>query len=318
MKHRQAWRIERAEPGATGGEAQSSKLKAQGKLQGSSSSDIVTELGAWSLVSTKHPVLLADLVKVRAVRAGASDSLSSVRNGGEEALRKFGPLAMVRHPSPRPSPRSCLTGRGRRTHYLLQRSGHGLSQQLMAMAATPASVTSRPAPPCPVPLSLAPGFSRVLRERRHANHFNGFSPSARETAAAVVGRSLPNTRLNRLCENVAADVRRRMGRARNAGKSASSRRRLQGSNGVFTQSVKPGANERAAAGLEKCGSLAHPERGTAIASPRKYPPTLMELGAWSLPLSFELWALSFARRVDSASRHENSRRSFANHAPAAT
>ena len=195
MKHRQAWRIERAEPGATGGEAQSSKLKAQGKLQGSSSSDIVTELGAWSLVSTKHPVLLADLVKVRAVRAGASDSLSSVRNGGEEALRKFGPLAMVRHPSPRPSPRSCLTGRGRRTHYLLQRSGHGLSQQLMAMAATPASVTSRPAPPCPVPLSLAPGFSRVLRERRHANHFNGFSPSARETAAAGVGRSLPNTRL---------------------------------------------------------------------------------------------------------------------------
>ena len=40
--------------------------------------------------------------------------------------------AMVGHPSPRPSPRSCLTGRGRRTRCSLRRFRHGLSQRLIA------------------------------------------------------------------------------------------------------------------------------------------------------------------------------------------
>ncbi len=74
--------------------------------------------------------------KVRAVRTGASGSLSSVRNGGEgrgeEALCNIGPLAVVKHPSPRPSPRSCLTGRGRRTRCLVPQSRHELTQRLMA------------------------------------------------------------------------------------------------------------------------------------------------------------------------------------------
>ena len=76
------------------------------------------------------------LAKMRAVRAGASGSLSSIRNGGagcgEEALRKVGPFVMVKHPSPLPSPRSCLTGRGRRTRCLLPRSRDELSQRLIA------------------------------------------------------------------------------------------------------------------------------------------------------------------------------------------
>ncbi len=78
---------------------------------------------------------LSVFAKVRAVRTGTSGSLSSVRNGGEgrgeEALCNVGALAMVKHPSPRPSPRSCLTGRGRRTRYLLQRSRHERSQLSM-------------------------------------------------------------------------------------------------------------------------------------------------------------------------------------------
>ena len=75
------------------------------------------------------------VAKTCPVRLGVSGSLSSVRNGGEgwgeEALRRVGPLASVGHPSPRPSPRSCLTGRGRRTCCLLQRSWHDLSQRLI-------------------------------------------------------------------------------------------------------------------------------------------------------------------------------------------
>ena len=40
-------------------------------------------------------------------------------------------LASVGHPSPRPSPRSCLTGRGRRPRYSLRRLRHKLSQRLI-------------------------------------------------------------------------------------------------------------------------------------------------------------------------------------------
>ena len=80
--------------------------------------------------SPAHDVSI--FAKVRAVRTGAAGSLSSVWNEGEgwgeEALRTVGPLAMVKHPSPR----SCLTGRGRRTRFLLQRFRHELSQQLIA------------------------------------------------------------------------------------------------------------------------------------------------------------------------------------------
>ena len=79
---------------------------------------------------------LSILAQLRAVRTETSVFLSSVRNGeegrGEEALRKVGAPATVKHPSPHPSPRSCLTGRGRRTRYLLQRSLHELSQRLLA------------------------------------------------------------------------------------------------------------------------------------------------------------------------------------------
>ena len=78
------------------------------------------------------PPCLSVLAKVRTVRTWASVSLSSVRNGGEgrgeAALRNVRPLVMVKHPAPR----SCLTGRGRRTRYLSQRSRHELSQRLIA------------------------------------------------------------------------------------------------------------------------------------------------------------------------------------------
>ena len=40
-------------------------------------------------------------------------------------------FARVGHPSPRPSPRSCLTGRGRRTRFSLRRLRHELSQRLI-------------------------------------------------------------------------------------------------------------------------------------------------------------------------------------------
>ena len=53
----------------------------------------------------------------------------------------------------------------------------------------------------------------------------------------------PDTRLNSLCENVAAEVTRRRLRPRNTPESASSRRRLPRAVGVFTQSVRPGANK---------------------------------------------------------------------------
>ena len=45
------------------------------------------------------------------------------------------------------------------------------------------------------PLSLAPGFSRVLPGRGQENRFNGLSRCVRETAEAIVGCSIPNTRL---------------------------------------------------------------------------------------------------------------------------
>ena len=81
------------------------------------------------------PNEISVFAKVRAVRTGASVSLSSVRNGGEgrgeEALRNVRPLEMVKHPSPRPSPRSCLTGRGRRTRYSFWPFRHAPSQRLI-------------------------------------------------------------------------------------------------------------------------------------------------------------------------------------------
>ena len=79
--------------------------------------------------------LVSVFAKVRAVRTRASGSLSSVRNGGEgrgeEALRNRDTVRMGRHPSPRPAPRSCLTGRGRRTRYSARRFRHELSQRLI-------------------------------------------------------------------------------------------------------------------------------------------------------------------------------------------
>ena len=92
---------------------------------------------------------LSVCAKARAVRTETSVSLSSVRNGGEgrgeEALRNIRPLALVTHPSPRPSPRSCLTGRGRRTRSLSQRSRHELSQRFIAPPAWPfPPLTSNP------------------------------------------------------------------------------------------------------------------------------------------------------------------------------
>ncbi len=75
--------------------------------------------------------------KVRAVRTVASISLSPVRNGGEgwgeEVLRhgEARPFAIVGHPSPRPSPRSCLTGRGRRTRCSLWQFRREFSHRLI-------------------------------------------------------------------------------------------------------------------------------------------------------------------------------------------
>ena len=66
---------------------------------------------------------------------------------------------------------------------------------LLAMAATHDSETPRTAARSPVPLSLAPGFSRVLPGRCHENRFNGFSRCVRQTAEAVVDPFIANTRL---------------------------------------------------------------------------------------------------------------------------
>ena len=91
--------------------------------------------GAASRSRWRTPSAASVFAKVCAVRTGVSGSLSSVRNGGqgrrEEAFRTIGPLAMVKHPSPRPSPRSCLAGRGRRTRFLLRRFLHDLTQRLI-------------------------------------------------------------------------------------------------------------------------------------------------------------------------------------------
>ena len=64
-------------------------------------------------------------------------------------------------------------------------------------------------------------------------------------AVAAVGRLCG---LKSLCENVAAEVTRRMELTRNAGKSASSRRRLRACGGLFTQARK-------AALLSGCGAV---------------------------------------------------------------
>ena len=42
-------------------------------------------------------------------------------------------LAKVGHPSPQPSPRSCLTGRGRRTRYSVWQFRNELSQRLIVV-----------------------------------------------------------------------------------------------------------------------------------------------------------------------------------------
>ena len=66
---------------------------------------------------------------------------------------------------------------------------------LLAKAATQDPEISRFFAAASAPLSLAPGFSRVSSGRGQANRFNGFSSCVRETAEAVVIRSLANTRL---------------------------------------------------------------------------------------------------------------------------
>ena len=43
-------------------------------------------------------------------------------------------FALVAHPSLRPSPRSCLTGRGRRTRFSLRRFLHEHSQRLIVIS----------------------------------------------------------------------------------------------------------------------------------------------------------------------------------------
>ena len=79
----------------------------------------------------RTPLAVSAFANVRAVRTRGSGSLSFVRNGGEgwgeEALRSVWPLVVVKHPSPR----SCLTGRGRRTRCLLQPSRRELSHRLI-------------------------------------------------------------------------------------------------------------------------------------------------------------------------------------------
>ena len=86
-------------------------------------------------VLSRRQLVLSVFAKVRAVRTGASVSLSSVPNGGEgwgeEALPKVRRLPTERHPSPRPSPRSRLTGRGRRTRSSSRRLRHILSQRVI-------------------------------------------------------------------------------------------------------------------------------------------------------------------------------------------
>ena len=47
-----------------------------------------------------------------------------------------------------------------------------------------------------VPLSLAPGFSRVLAGWPRENRFNGFPLHGRQTAEAVADHQGANTRLN--------------------------------------------------------------------------------------------------------------------------
>lgn len=75
-----------------------------------------------SVMSDSASLLMSFFVKCAAVRTVPSVSLASVRNGGEgrgeEALRTLRAHASVKHPWPRPFPRSCLTGRGRLTRFL--------------------------------------------------------------------------------------------------------------------------------------------------------------------------------------------------------
>ena len=81
-----------------------------------------------------------------------------------------------------------------------------------------------------VPLSLAPGFSRVSEVLGMGNRFNGFPHVAREAAEAAAVILASYTRLKpganeREANDLAADMRRRIGRRGCA--SASSRRRLR-------------------------------------------------------------------------------------------
>ena len=100
----------------------------------------------------------------------------------------------------------------------------------------------------------APGSHQSVNQYRPANarfslcssclcgptasaRLNSYGSGGRKTAEAVVRLSAAYTRLKSLCENVAADVRRRMELTRNAGKSVSSRRRLRACGGLFTQAL---------------------------------------------------------------------------------
>ena len=84
------------------------------------------------------------------VTKGASDSLSSVRNGGEgrgEEALPIGETARTNgHPSPLPAPRSCLTGRGSRTRPSFRQFRYEFSHRLIPVCCLLLAVCSA-APP---------------------------------------------------------------------------------------------------------------------------------------------------------------------------
>ena len=71
-------------------------------------------------------------------------------------------FAWVGHPSPRPSPRSCLTGRGSRTRFSLRRFRHELSQRLICGRPEQAG---RPRSDCMVPAHF-PTIARSAARQR--------------------------------------------------------------------------------------------------------------------------------------------------------
>ena len=97
----------------------------------------------------------------------------------------------------------------------------------------------------PVALRFGSGFGSLgfpvsIRARAAVGRFSThFRKRPSGMCASQFLALLICTRLQSLCENVAADVRRRMERTRNAGKSASSRRRLR-SGGSFHTACSAG------------------------------------------------------------------------------